>query len=102
MVLIDAELAEEKRDAVLKEAQKLVEQAGAKIAHSESWGNRKLAFEIDHRKDANYHLFQFEADRSTISDLNSKLRIVDGILRFRTISQSDSAAAETAAPVTGA
>jgi hypothetical protein len=46
---------------------------------------RKLAFEIDHRREAQYHLFQFEAAPEMLRQLDRTLSIDDSVLRHRII-----------------
>ena len=46
---------------------------------------RRLAYEIDHRAEAQYHLFQFEASAEVLTELDRSLSIDDAVLRFRTI-----------------
>jgi small subunit ribosomal protein S6 len=52
------------------------------------WGMRRIAYEIDHRADAEYRLYQFEApddDHALLEQLDHTLKITDGVLRFRII-----------------
>jgi small subunit ribosomal protein S6 len=49
------------------------------------WGLRKLAYEMDHRGEAAYHLFQFEGENPLLEQLDHTLKITDGVLRFRII-----------------
>jgi small subunit ribosomal protein S6 len=44
-----------------------------------------MTFEIDHRPEADYHLFQFEGDVPLLDRLSHMLKITDGVLRFRII-----------------
>ena len=44
-----------------------------------------MAYEIDHRPEADYRLYQFEGDNALLDRLNQRLRILDGVLRFRII-----------------
>ena len=44
-----------------------------------------MAYEIDHRPEAHYHLFQFEGENDLLERLNHQLKIMDGVLRFRII-----------------
>ena len=44
-----------------------------------------MAYEIDHRPDAEYRLYQFKGDNALLEQLNRRLRIADGVLRFRII-----------------
>ena len=46
---------------------------------------RRLAYEIDHRGEAQYHLFQFQAAPEVLNELDRTLSIDDAVLRFRTI-----------------
>jgi small subunit ribosomal protein S6 len=44
-----------------------------------------MAYEIDHRPEAHYHLFQFEGPNELLERLRHSLRIMDGVLRFRIV-----------------
>ena len=86
MLLIDASAPEDRRQAVVSEVEGMLE-AGGTIAGRHDWGSRRIAYEIDHRPEAAYHLFQFEAERELLDRLNHSLRITDDVLRFRIIRQ---------------
>jgi small subunit ribosomal protein S6 len=86
MLLLDATAPEERRQEILADVQAMVEDGGS-IVGLHDWGNRRLTFEIDHRPDADYKLLQFEGGNELLERLNSSLRIMDGVLRFRIIRQ---------------
>ncbi len=86
MLLVDASAPEERRTAVVSEVEGLLE-GGGTIVGRHDWGSRRIAYEIDHRPEAAYHLFQFEAEPELLDRLNHSLRIMDGVLRFRIIRQ---------------
>ena len=86
MLLVDASAPEDRRTAVVSEVEGLLE-GGGTIVGRHDWGSRRIAYEIDHRPEAAYHLFQFEAERELLDRLNHSLRITDGVLRFRIIRQ---------------
>ena len=84
-LLLDPEAPEERRNAILGNIQQAIEEGGSMIGVHD-WGQRKMTFEIDHRPEAEYHLFQFEAnDNSLLERLDHNLKITDGVLRFRII-----------------
>ena len=84
-LLLDPEAPEERRNAILGNIQQAIEAGGTMIGVHD-WGQRKMTFEIDHRPEAEYHLFQFEAnDNSLLERLDHNLKITDGVLRFRII-----------------
>jgi len=85
-LLLDPEAPEERRNAILGNIQQAIEEGGNMLGVHD-WGQRKMTFEIDHRPEAEYHLFQFEAnDNSLLERLDHNLKITDGVLRFRIIS----------------
>jgi small subunit ribosomal protein S6 len=86
MLLIDATLPDDRREAIVGEVESLLASGGEIVGHHD-WGSRKIAYEIDHRPEAEYHLFQFEAEPDLLDRANHTLRIADGILRHRIIRQ---------------
>lgn len=59
---------------------------GSKIVAKEDWGLKKLAYEIDHKKNGFYHLFQFEAQPEVLINLETEFRRDERVLRFLTVS----------------
>jgi small subunit ribosomal protein S6 len=82
--LIDATLEDDRRAAIRDAARDIVEADGTIITDQE-WGVRPLAYEINHKSDADYHLLQFHAPRSVLETLDRTLSITDGVLRHRII-----------------
>jgi len=80
--MLDPQLDAPARDALANEAKGQIEAAGA-LKHENSWGLRKLAYEIKHRTEADYRWFRFEAPSSLLDSLDHNLKIADGVLRFR-------------------
>jgi small subunit ribosomal protein S6 len=81
-VLLDPEVPEERRTAVVD---RVKSQIGATLKGDADWGMRRLSYEIDHRREAQYHLFQFEADPEVLTQLDRSLSIEDTVLRHRII-----------------
>ena len=87
MLLIDAAAPEDRRREIVGEVESMLSSGGS-IVGAHDWGSRRITFEIDHRPEAAYHLFQFEAENDLLDQLNHRLRITDGVLRFRIIRQT--------------
>jgi small subunit ribosomal protein S6 len=90
MLLIDSSAPEDRQQAIVGEVEGLLNSGGS-IVGSYDWGSRKIAFEIDHRPEATYQLFQFEGDNSLLDKLNHNLKIMDGVLRYRIVRQDSGA-----------
>lgn len=84
MLMLDPNATDERRAEILRNAQSAIE-AGGELVGVHDWGMRAMTFEIDHRGEAAYHLFQFNADPPLLEQLDRTLKITDGVLRFRII-----------------
>ena len=83
--MLDAELAEERQNEIVTRARELVERGGGAWQGHETWGRRKLAYEIDKKTDAHYHLLHFDADPATLDELTRILKITDGAMRHMAV-----------------
>jgi small subunit ribosomal protein S6 len=85
MLMLDPNAPEERQSEVLSSAESMIQASGTLIGRHD-WGVRRMSFEIDHRPEAAYHLFQFESDSNELLErLEHSLKIADGVLRFRVI-----------------
>lgn len=80
--MLDPQLDAPARDALAQEARIQVEATGT-LKHENSWGLRKMAYEINHRTEADYRWMRFEAPSELLDSLDHNLKIADGVLRFR-------------------
>jgi small subunit ribosomal protein S6 len=85
LVLIDADVPEERRGQILDGIKKQIDSGDGELKADVDWGVRKLAYEIQHRGDAYYHLFQLEAGAELLKQLEHSLSIDDAVLRHRII-----------------
>jgi small subunit ribosomal protein S6 len=85
LVLLDPEAPEERRAELVEQIKRQIDSGGAELKGDVDWGMRKLSFEIDHRREAEYHLFQFEAKPQVLTQLDRSLSIDDSVLRHRII-----------------
>src|SRR5829696_364367 len=84
MLLVDPTAPEERRVAAVSEAESMIG-SGGELVEQHDWGLRRMAYEIDHRPEAKYRLYQFRGDNALLDRLNQRLKILDGVLRFRII-----------------
>jgi small subunit ribosomal protein S6 len=85
IVLIDPEAPEERRTSIVEGVKKQVSGGDGTLKGDVDWGVRRLAFEIEHRPEAHYHLFQLEAAPELLQQIRHNLAIDDGVLRHRLI-----------------
>ena len=81
MLLLDPELAEERANEIIQRVRDGVDGAKGKWDGHEPWGRRRLAYEIDHKGEAVYHLLLFTCPVETLDEITRVLKITDGVLR---------------------
>ncbi|MEA2374544.1 MAG: small subunit ribosomal protein [Thermoleophilaceae bacterium] len=85
MLMLDPNAPEERQGQVLSSVESMIQTDGSLVGKHD-WGIRRMTFEIDHRPEAAYHLFQFETDKNeTLERIDHALKIAEGVLRFRII-----------------
>lgn len=84
MLLLDTAATDAQRAKILADTEAAITAEGSLIGKHD-WGARALAYEIRHKGEAEYHLFQFNATPALLERLHRTLRLTDGIVRFRII-----------------
>ena len=87
MLMLDSNAPDERRAEIASNVQAAIERGGTLVG-AHDWGMRRIAYEIDHRQDAEYRLYQFETpdgNHELLEQLDHTLKITDGVLRFRII-----------------
>ena len=59
MLMLDPNAPDERRSEIASNVQSAIESGGTLVG-AHDWGMRRIAYEIDHRADAEYKLYQFE------------------------------------------
>jgi small subunit ribosomal protein S6 len=82
VLMLDPQQDAPARDALAQQARGQIEATGS-LKGENSWGLRKMAYEINRRTEADYRWFRFEAPSELLETLDHELKIADGVLRFR-------------------
>lgn len=81
MLIVIPELDEEQVENTVGRFRTIIERTGGEAGEINSWGRRKLAYEIGHRADGFYAVMEFTAGERTLPELKRILRVSDDILR---------------------
>lgn len=82
MYIINPTVLEEGRETVIAKVNEILTTAGANIAKTEKWGERKLAYPIDKKKTGFYVLVTLEMDGTKLVDVERKLNITEEVMRY--------------------
>ncbi len=100
VLMLDPGLEDAARDKIVDDVRNRIGGSG-ELKHEDSWGIRKLAYEIEQRTEADYRWLRFTAPPALLEELDHSLKIADGVLRFR-LFRVDPEAPITAPPASGA
>jgi len=87
MLLLDPELPEAQGDAVIQRIRDNVEAAQGTWDGHVPWGRRRLAYEIDHKQEAVYHLLLFTTTPESLAEITRVLKITDGVVRHLAVNR---------------
>jgi small subunit ribosomal protein S6 len=82
MLLLDPDLAEERANEIIQRVRDSVDGSKGSWDGHEPWGRRRLAYEIDHKGEAVYHLLLFSTTPETLAEITRVLKITDGVVRY--------------------
>lgn len=86
-VVVSAKLEDDARAQVIEKAQALVTRFGGNVTEVEEWGKKKLAYEIQKMKEGFYYFIHFESETTTPGEIEQRIRIMDGVIRYLCVKQ---------------
>ena len=79
------DLAQAQVDALAENATKIITDNGGKVARTETWGLRSLAYRIAKNRKAHYVALDVDAPPAAIAELERQTNINEDVIRFLTI-----------------
>lgn len=83
--IIDPGAGDDEVIGLSESVQKIITGQGGTITKTEVMGRRRLAYEINHKRDGTYVLLEVEGSGGEIAELERRMRVNDQILRYMTI-----------------
>ena len=102
MLMLDADADDARQNEVIERMRQIVEGGKGEFESVDAWGRLKLAYEIDHKGEAFYHIVNFTSSAETLDEVTRVLRITDDVMRHmvvRRTGRSHGKQAEDQAPV---
>ncbi len=81
-VVVSAKIEDEERTAVVDRCKALIERFGGTITNVDDWGKKRLAYEIQKMREGFYYFIQFDAQPTAPAEIESRVRIMDNVLRY--------------------
>ena len=90
MIILDADLDEETIRANVERWLQSLEARGAERGYVDFWGKRRFAYEVKHRTEGYYVVFQAKAEPAAMDELHRVLSLADEVIRHKVLRIPDS------------
>jgi small subunit ribosomal protein S6 len=81
MLLFRPDLEDDQLQAAVEKVTRAIVNAGGSLSKISPWGKRRLAYPIQHHRDASYFLIHFDIEPAAVRDIERGLLISEEILR---------------------
>jgi len=81
-VILRPDLEEEVKLAESQKVQELITRFGGTIVKIDDWGKRRLAYEIKKVNEGFFSFISFDAEASAPAEIESRIRIMESVLRY--------------------
>ena len=88
-LVINAKIEDDARTDAIEKIKALIEKFGGEITNVDEWGKKKLAYEVQKMKEAFYYFIRFEAESTVPAEIESRVRIMDNVIRYLCVRQDE-------------
>lgn len=81
-LVVSANVEDEVRTATIEKVNELITRFGGTIIDPGTSEKKKLAYDIQHMSEGFYSFIKFEAEAAAPAEIESRIRIMDNVLRF--------------------
>ncbi|MCM1253154.1 MAG: 30S ribosomal protein S6 [Clostridium sp.] len=88
-VVVSAKIEDDERAETVEKCKALIERFGGQVTNVDDWGKRRLAYEVQKMKEAFYYFIQFDAESTVPAEIESRVRIMDNVIRYLCVRQDE-------------
>ena len=86
-VVVSAKIENDERAAVIEKVKDIITTNGGNITNVDEWGQKRLAYEVQKMREAYYYFIHFESETTTPGEIEERIRIMDGVIRYLCVKQ---------------
>ena len=98
MLLLRPDLEDDKLQAAVEKVTRAIVNGGGSLSKVSPWGKRRLAYDINHHREASYFLIHFDIEPSQVREIERGMLISEEILRHLVTVLEDRGPADELAP----
>ena len=85
MLILPPDADEAAVEAVTERIRGILAAAGGEVSRADTWGRRRLAYEIAHHTEGYYVVVGFSAEPGALQELDRVLSLADEVIRFKVV-----------------
>jgi small subunit ribosomal protein S6 len=86
-VVVSAKLEDDARAELVERVKELITRFEGTVTDVDDWGKKRLAYEIEKMHEGFYYFVHFESEPDTPAQIEGRLRIMDGVIRYLCVRQ---------------
>ena len=86
-VVVSAKLEDDARAELVDRVKDLIARFEGTVTDVDDWGKKRLAYEIEKMHEAFYSFIRFESEPAAPGQIEARLRIMDGVIRYLCVRQ---------------
>ena len=86
-VVVSAKLEDDARAELIDRVKELITRFEGTVTDVDDWGKKRLAYEIEKMHEGFYYFVHFESEPDTPAQIEGRLRIMDGVIRYLCVRQ---------------
>ena len=87
VVVLNGSLEEDARSAAMERVTGYITRFGGNVVNVDDWGKKKLAYEVQKMNEAFYTIITFEAPMDAPAEIESRIRLMEQVIRFLIVKQ---------------
>jgi len=97
-VIVRVDLPEDGFTVEMDKVKALIDRFGGTIEKIDEWGRRRLAYPIEKQTEGMYTFITYSAEPGAPKEIESRVRLIENVLRFLTVRKDEVEAVAVAAP----
>lgn len=88
-VVVSAKIEDDERAATIEKVKEIITKNGGTITNVDEWGKKRLAYEVQKMREAFYYFIQFDADATVPAEIESRIRLMEDVVRYLVVRQDE-------------
>ena len=97
-VVVNGQLEDSDRNAVVEKAKDLITRFGGTITSVDDWGKKKFAYEVKKTNEGYYTFIKFQAETTAPAEIEKRMRIMENVYRYLIVSDEKELSVKSEAP----